>query len=528
MISLLLATFLGLSFSTDFTAFKYIPVQDAGREKPFDTFARESMQLIYGRTKYKNAEGRKLEATEVVITWMIFPDVWQDTKIIEINHRAIKDSLKLDTNRKYFSLRELSSNDRLPTFFQELNIRVEGKEKLDSFFQGMQRISNQMSVLSAILQGQLPGFIPQEGGWKSLAEMSDEDKELFRPVAESFVNAIANQSDPSKDKIQAYIAKIYEKSDAGLKRKIVTEVHFNELHPFMWVWITLLIATICCFLFWILKKKVFLHSAFALNIFALVLGAYGFLLRIYLTGRPPVSNMYESVIWVAWGTLFFALIFYFLKKNQYVLFASSLMGGLCFMVADFAPNVLDPSLQPLEPVLRSNLWLTVHVLTITISYSAFLLSFGLSDFGLFYYLRPPKDAKKKIKAMADASYRAIQIGVVLLAAGTILGGVWADYSWGRFWGWDPKETWALIALLGYLALLHARLAGLLKSFGMFVGSIVSFSLVIMAWYGVNFVLGAGLHSYGFGGGGIEYVTGFVFVHMLYVLFVYMNKKDIAA
>tara|TARA_B100001248_G_C27339996_1_gene435813 strand:- start:504 stop:1220 length:717 start_codon:yes stop_codon:yes gene_type:complete len=238
--------------------------------------------------------------------------------------------------------------------------------------------------------------------------------------------------------------------------------------------------------------------------------------------------MYESVIWVAWGTLFFALIFYFLKKNQYVLFASSLMGGLCFMVADFAPNVLDPSLQPLEPVLRSNLWLTVHVLTITISYSAFLLSFGLSDFGLFYYLRPPKDAKKKIKAMADASYRAIQIGVVLLAAGTILGGVWADYSWGRFWGWDPKETWALIALLGYLALLHARLAGLLKSFGMFVGSIVSFSLVIMAWYGVNFVLGAGLHSYGFGGGGIEYVTGFVFVHMLYVLFVYMNKKDIAA
>jgi ABC-type transport system involved in cytochrome c biogenesis permease subunit len=113
----------------------------------------------------------------------------------------------------------------------------------------------------------------------------------------------------------------------------------------------------------------------------------------------------------------------------------------------------------------------------------------------------------------------MQIGVVLVAAGTILGGVWADYSWGRFWGWDPKETWAFITLLGYLAVLHGRLAGFIKNFQLAACAIVTFSLVIMAWYGVNFVLGAGLHSYGFGAGGVEYVTGFVVLHLLYVAYV---------
>ena len=120
--------------------------------------------------------------------------------------------------------------------------------------------------------------------------------------------------------------------------------------------------------------------------------------------------------------------------------------------------------------------------------------------------------------IADAAYRVVQIGVVLLAAGTILGGIWADYSWGRFWGWDPKETWALIALLGYLAVLHAKKAGLVRSFGFLAGCVISFSLVLMAWYGVNFVLGVGLHSYGFGGGGVPYVAAFVAVHLIFVAF----------
>ena len=108
------------------------------------------------------------------------------------------------------------------------------------------------------------------------------------------------------------------------------------------------------------------------------------------------------------------------------------------------------------------------------------------------------------------------MGVILLAAGTILGGVWANESWGRFWGWDPKETWALISLLGYLALLHARFIGWVKDFGLAVGAVLCFMLIVMTWYGVNFVLGRGLHSYGFGAGGGQWITLYLIAEFVYL------------
>jgi ABC-type transport system involved in cytochrome c biogenesis permease subunit len=154
-------------------------------------------------------------------------------------------------------------------------------------------------------------------------------------------------------------------------------------------------------------------------------------------------------------------------------------------------------------------------MTITLSYAAFALALGIANITLGHYLLgAPKQAV--INNLSRFTYKAVQIGVLLLAAGIILGGVWADYSWGRFWGWDPKEVWALVALLGYLAMLHARFAGWVGQRGLAALSVVCFSLVVMAWYGVNFVLGAGLHSYGFGGGGQIYVLAGVAMQLAYV------------
>jgi ABC-type transport system involved in cytochrome c biogenesis permease subunit len=121
-------------------------------------------------------------------------------------------------------------------------------------------------------------------------------------------------------------------------------------------------------------------------------------------------------------------------------------------------------------------------------------------------------------------YKTLQVGVLLLTTGTILGGVWANYSWGRFWDWDPKETWALTALLGYLFLLHGRISGLWGGFGLAVGSVIAFMSVLMAWYGVNFVLGAGLHSYGFGTGGFPLVATFVGCEVAFVLLSFWRKR----
>jgi ABC-type transport system involved in cytochrome c biogenesis permease subunit len=177
--------------------------------------------------------------------------------------------------------------------------------------------------------------------------------------------------------------------------------------------------------------------------------------------------------------------------------------------------VLDPNIRPLPPVLRDNFWLVTHVLTIMLGYAAFALTFGLAHLILGTYLFKPKSVDEK-SYIHHLLYRALQIGVLLLAAGTILGGVWANYSWGRFWGWDPKETWALIALLLYIFAIHGKIAGWWGNFGMAVASAVSFNGVLMAWYGVNFVLGKGLHSYGFGGGGLQWVALIVGVDLAFV------------
>ena len=196
------------------------------------------------------------------------------------------------------------------------------------------------------------------------------------------------------------------------------------------------------------------------------------------------------------------------------------IGGLVLLLSNGLPadaQIVSENFSPLQPVLRSNFWLTIHVLTIVASYGAGGLALGLGNIALGYYIfgsyrapagdvedgafRPPEQCA----SLAQYCYRAIQVAVLLLAIGTILGGLWADVSWGRFWGWDPKEVWALISLLIYLAFLHARFAGWLNNFGMIAGTIAGFSMIMMSWVGVNFGLpllsdtgSVGLHSYGAG------------------------------
>ena len=258
-------------------------------------------------------------------------------------------------------------------------------------------------------------------------------------------------------------------------------------------------------------------SGLALAIAGLVFHGTGIALRCMIAGRPPVTNMYESIIWVSFAVSFFGMIFFARYRTPVYLLAALPVSLVALLLVHQMPIAMPSSIDPLVPVLRDNFWLTIHVLTITLSYAAFALAMGFGHILLWRYVRNP------VAARADQSmhfwlYRILQLGVLLLAAGTILGGVWANYSWGRFWGWDPKETWALIALLCYILTLHGRLAGWWTQFGLVVASVVCFLAVLMAWYGVNFVLGKGLHSYGFGIGGETYVATFVMLDLLFVGF----------
>jgi cytochrome c-type biogenesis protein CcsB len=255
----------------------------------------------------------------------------------------------------------------------------------------------------------------------------------------------------------------------------------------------------------------------ALAVLSLAFHASGIVMRCLIAGRPPVTNMYESIIWVSFAVSFFGMIFFMRYRTAIYLLAALPVTLVALLLVHQMPIVMSASIDPLVPVLRDNFWLTIHVLTITLSYAAFALAMGFGHILLWRYAREPSEARTEA-SMHFWLYRVLQLGVLLLAAGTILGGVWANYSWGRFWGWDPKETWALIALLCYIVTLHGRLAGWWTQFGLVVASVVCFLAVLMAWYGVNFVLGKGLHSYGFGIGGETYVATFVALDLAFVAF----------
>lgn len=522
---------------------KALPVQDGGRVKPYDTFAREMLGIIHGKSTY---EGR--QAPEIVLTWMLSPAAWADKKIFEVKNHQLMDEMGLDRTQKYFSGLELFGGEKFNQLRQELQSKRETKERLNPYFQSLQRLENQFFVFQEIASGRMLKLIPPpvtaEGSmatdaWISVSEFNPEQQVAFTGLTKAFVDHIGSvaQKAPEDDvkktaealdqSVKAFMEVAHANNPVlyDLGKKIPTELHYNSFHPFRWAYIFYLVAALLLLTTWIMDKKSLMRASWFFVLAGFLVHSYGFGLRVYLMERAPVTNMYETVIWVSWGVVLFAMILEKIYKFKFILMAGSIVGLFALIIADVAPAVLDPSLQPLEAVLRSNYWLTIHVMTITISYAAFFLAFGLGDLGLIYYLRGEERHHEKIRAIAMSIYRCIQIGVMFLAPGIILGGIWADESWGRFWGWDPKETWALIALLGYLAVLHARLAGLLKNFGMIATAVVTFSLVIMAWYGVNFVLGAGLHTYGFSAGGVEYVSAFVIAHFLFILYVYVYRQS---
>jgi ABC-type transport system involved in cytochrome c biogenesis permease subunit len=211
-----------------------------------------------------------------------------------------------------------------------------------------------------------------------------------------------------------------------------------------------------------------------------------------------------------------ALILEAVYRRTVIILAGSIISFFGLILADQLPVALDPAIKPLEPVLRTNYWLTVHVLTIVSSYAAGGLAWILGNIALVL-LTFGKGTPQTLKTLSQYTYRAIQIAVLLLAAGTFLGGWWATESWGRFWGWDSKEVGALIALVCYVIPLHMRYLGWVKDFGLAVSAVLCFLAIVYSWYAVNFVIAAGLHSYGFGGGGYWWVFGAVLLNLEWVL-----------
>ncbi|HQR07663.1 MAG TPA: cytochrome c biogenesis protein CcsA, partial [Gemmatales bacterium] len=346
------------------------------------------------------------------------------------------------------------------------------------------------------------------------------------------VGAAYRQEDPAKfaEKTAAFQQQVTEISKSFTQDKYPgenttkLELTLNRVEPFKWAWISMLMAAILFGLSMKLENKTLYAVAFVPMIVSLGFQLFAYYGRVTITGRPPVSNMFETVIFVASMGAVFSLLLEYFYRSTVIILAGACIATLGMIMADQLPydNGFDAKMGPLQPVLRSNYWLIIHVMTIVASYAAGALAWAIGNISLILYWFN-SDRRDLLKALSNLCYSAIKVAVLLLGVGTLLGGIWAAESWGRFWGWDPKETWALIALLIYLIPLHARYIGWVKDFGLAVSSVVCFSAIVMSWYGVNFVLAAGLHSYGMGDGGPWTIFLLGSINLFWVLLV-CNKR----
>jgi cytochrome c-type biogenesis protein CcsB len=287
-------------------------------------------------------------------------------------------------------------------------------------------------------------------------------------------------------------------------RKVSSEILYNKYDIFKRLFYLYMLAGVLMLTFCIVQ--IFKDSKFiriTITVFHGLIGLFfvlhtlGLVVRWYISGHAPWSDAYESMIYVAWATMFFGLAFG--RKSKLTVASTAFVVSIILMVAHW--QWMDPSIGNLQPVLNSY-WLMIHVAVIVASYGPFTLAMVLGLVAMFLMIFTTAKNKEKIKLSIDEityiNEMALTVGLVMLTIGNFLGGQWANESWGRYWGWDPKETWALISIMVYAFVIHARFVPALRGRWIYnVMSVLAFASILMTYFGVNFHL-SGLHSYASG------------------------------
>jgi cytochrome c-type biogenesis protein CcsB len=471
-----------------------VPVQEGGRIKPFDTYARELLMEVTGKESWEG-----WAATDVALSMMEDGSAWRQKPMIRVDHLELKDRFALERGRKHFSFEELLANRDFVNFSEEL--RQSGREDFNDFEKAALETYNKMVRVDLAAQKSTPHLVPAardaEGPWMSLGELeSMRGAPFVGGLLEAWgavQSAALRGGDAELGTALAGWASTIEAQpgfapvDPG---RLDLEVRYNAWNPFRKAWMFYIVAFVLYLAAWSLSNRYLGLVATLLLMGGFLFHSGGLLTRQYLAGRPPISNLYESLTFIVWGIVAFAVIAETANRRRVFGTIAAVLGSIGLVLAEVLP--IERELNPLVAVLRSY-WMQYHVTCVLLSYSALTLAAGLAHFHLAVeWFAPHK--RKLAQKTTQLLYTMTKIGVTLLATGIILGAVWASDSWGRYWGWDPKETWSLITLLGYIAVLHGRFAGWLTPYGVSVANVACWGLVLFTYYGVNFFL-VGLHSY---------------------------------
>ena len=494
---------------------------DGGRMKPINTFSSELLRKLSFKDEYKD-----LNADQVLLSMMMNPGLWYNIDFIALDKKAQNDSI-----RSIIGIEEGKKYVRVLDFFDE-----KGNKKLEpylldayatntpnKFQQDFKDVDLRLGLLYRALSGEIVKIFPllddPNNKWISALEFRSGQYQVSDSLYANFIRngmpyylsvlqaAVQTGDYTEADKMVEAFKKNQRNHGADVmpsEAKIKTEIRYNKLDIFNKLY--RYYALFGLLLFFILVAQIFkdrsiwriLVKAFqVLIILSFVYHTFGLVLRWYISGHAPWSDAYESILYVSWATMGIGLALG--RKSNLTLAASTFVASILLWIAH--QSWVDPSIANLQPVLDSY-WLMIHVAVIVGSYGPLTVGMILGVVALILILLTNEQNKERmkinLKEITIINELALTIGLVMLTIGNFLGGQWANESWGRYWGWDPKETWALISIMVYAFVLHMRLVpGLRGQWSYNFASIVAFASIMMTYFGVNFYL-VGLHSYASG------------------------------
>jgi ABC-type transport system involved in cytochrome c biogenesis permease subunit len=524
--------------------FGRLPLVHEGRVKPFDTVARNALRYLSGKQTFVDETGKSIKPSQSADKWLLDviarPEDAVKHKVFRIENIEVLDMLGLKRREglRYavaeFSGRidELDRQSELASALEPARLSVYQKKLLElvkklrlyrllaiSFEPPQVREDHAvddwkaaMRQLEALSRMQPPLAIPpdaSDGQWESFASAwlksfgrANVLHEAPNPAVLSVAGLLVgyNKSDATmfNSELAKYKTWLSEHAPNDLdETKVGYEAFFNFFEPFYCALILYLAAFLLVALGWLGWSRPLNRAAFWLIVFTLALHTFALCSRIYISGRPPVTNLYSAAVFIGWGGVVVGLVLEMVYRLGIGSVIASVCGFSTLLIANFLAGLTDgDTLGVLQAVLDTQFWLATHVVCVTLGYATTYIA-GL--LGAFYILRgvfTPSLSSNVSKELSRMIYGTICCAIFFSFVGTVLGGLWADDSWGRFWGWDPKENGALIIVLWNALVLHARWGGMVKDRGLATLAVVGNIMTSWSGFGVN-ELGVGLHSYGF-------------------------------
>lgn len=562
----------GLAVDVDLARFGKLPVLVGGRVKPLDTVARNSLLIIHGKQELRLDNGRTLSAIGWLTDVLFNAPVADQYPVFLVQNDEVLGLFGWEqSQRKYFGFSEFSpflkqieeqgdQADKLEavqrsayqsailnlrnglTLYQRLknsaqlegtqNFAVELKDyaenipeaakaatqaqrgenfdrtKLNEVAELIQKYEK-ISEMAYILA--VPP-LDRSGDWRSIGDSllhSVATGEIHPLVVEysQLGDAYRRKDHATFNQHVDLVANWFAKEQPNAAKRSSFEFLFNRLQPFSQSMAIYILAFLLACASWLGWSRTLNRSAFYLLLLALAIHTFGLFSRMYLQERPPVTNLYSSAIFIGWGAVIVSLILERIFRDGIGAACAGAIGFVTLIIAHHLAGSGD-TLEMLQAVLDTNIWLATHVVAITTGYSAMFLAGMLA---IIYVVRGvfTRSLKKQTAdSLARMTYGVVCFATLFSFVGTVLGGIWADQSWGRFWGWDPKENGAVLIVLWCAITLHARWGGFIRQRGLMMMAIFGNIVTSFSWFGVN-MLGVGLHSYGFMQKAFPWLLGFM-------------------